>query len=67
MSCVDGSRSRHQCHSVVSIEDHKQKEPSVMKISTVGLDLAKNVFQIHGIDVGGAVVVRRAVRCAAAR
>ena len=32
-----------------------------MKISTVGLDLAKNVFQVHGIDEGGAVVVRRAL------
>ena len=33
-----------------------------MKISTVGLDLAKNVFQVHGVDVGGGVVVRRALR-----
>jgi len=33
-----------------------------MKISTVGLDLAKNVFQVHGIDGEGAVVVRRALR-----
>ena len=33
-----------------------------MKISTVGLDLAKNVFQVHGVDVGGAVVVRRVLR-----
>jgi transposase len=47
---------------VVSIEDHEQKEPSIMKISIVGLDLAKNVFQVHGIDEGGAVVVRRALR-----
>ncbi len=33
-----------------------------MKITTVGLDLAKNVFQIHGIDEGGEVVVRKALR-----
>ncbi len=33
-----------------------------MKISTVGLDLAKNVFQVHGIDAEGRVVVRRALR-----
>jgi len=50
------------CQSVVSIKDHEQKEPSVMKICTVGLDLAKNVFQVHGIDEGGEVVVRRALR-----
>ena len=30
-----------------------------MKIATVGLDLAKNVFQLHGIDADGRVVVRR--------
>jgi transposase len=33
-----------------------------MEISTIGLDLAKNVFQVHGIDSGGNVVVRRALR-----
>jgi len=31
-------------------------------ISTIGLDLAKNVFQVHGVDVDGAVVVRRQLR-----
>lgn len=33
-----------------------------MKITTIGLDLAKNVFQVHGIDAAGTVVVRRALR-----
>ncbi len=33
-----------------------------MKVSTVGLDLAKNVFQVHAIDDVGEVVVRRALR-----
>ena len=32
------------------------------KITTVGIDLAKNVFSIHGVDERGAVVVRRTVR-----
>lgn len=32
------------------------------EIVTVGIDLAKNVFQIHGIDAAGAVVVRRKLR-----
>jgi hypothetical protein len=31
-------------------------------IAVAGLDLAKNVFQIHGIDAGGKVVVRRQLR-----
>lgn len=31
-------------------------------VSTVGLDLAKHVFQVHGADSSGAVVVRRKLR-----
>jgi transposase len=31
-------------------------------ISTIGLDLTKSIFQIHGVDVTGAVVVRRQLR-----
>jgi transposase len=30
-----------------------------MEVSTIGLDLAKNVFQVHGIDSVGEVVVRK--------
>jgi transposase len=33
-----------------------------MEITTIGLDLAKNVFQIHAISSSGEVVVRRALR-----
>ena len=33
-----------------------------MEITTIGLDLAKNVFQVHGVDAAGAIVVRRALR-----
>jgi hypothetical protein len=32
------------------------------KIVTIGLDLAKNVFQVHGVDGAGAVMVRRQLR-----
>ena len=32
------------------------------KISVIGLDLAKNVFQVHGIDLDGAVVVRKQLK-----
>lgn len=32
------------------------------KIITIGLDIAKNVFQVHGVDATGAVVVRRQLR-----
>jgi transposase len=33
-----------------------------MNITTVGLDLAKNVFQVHGINAAGDVIVRRRLR-----
>lgn len=33
-----------------------------MNVSTIGLDLAKNVFQVHGADAAGAVVFRKQLR-----
>jgi transposase len=33
-----------------------------MEVNTVGLDLAKNVFQVHGVDSDGGVVVCRTLR-----
>ena len=33
-----------------------------MQITTIGLDIAKNVFQVHGIDVAEKVVVRKQLR-----
>src|SRR5712675_110497 len=32
------------------------------KVSTVGLDIAKKVFQVHGVDAAGVVKVRRTLR-----
>ena len=28
-------------------------------ITTIGLDIAKSVFQVHGVDAAGEVVIRR--------
>jgi len=33
-----------------------------METITIGLDLAKNVFQVHGVDADGAVTVRKTLR-----
>jgi hypothetical protein len=30
-------------------------------ITTIGLDIAKSVFQVHGVDAKGKVVIRRLV------
>ena len=33
-----------------------------MQITTIGLDIAENVFQVHGIDAAEKVVVRKQLR-----
>src|SRR3712207_5182999 len=33
-----------------------------MQITTVGLDLAKHIFQVHAVDAAGQVVVRKRLR-----
>ena len=31
------------------------------EVSTIGLDIAKAVFQVHGVDGSGAVVIRKRI------
>ncbi len=31
------------------------------EISTIGLDIAKSIFQVHGVDSNGAIVIRKRV------
>ena len=45
---------------IVAIELHQGALH--MQISTIGLDIAKNVFQVHGIDAAEKVVVRKRLR-----
>ncbi len=33
-----------------------------MKITTIGIDLAKEVFQIHGVGVHGKTLLRKQLR-----
>ena len=33
-----------------------------MQVTTIGLDIAKHVFQIHGIDAAEKVIVRKRLR-----
>src|SRR5665213_3896187 len=44
------------------VENTTAKEASVGEVSTIGLDLAKTVFQAHGADVSGEVVFRKKLR-----
>ncbi|HUL88192.1 MAG TPA: hypothetical protein VLU23_08430 [Pseudolabrys sp.] len=34
------------------------------EVSTIGLDIAKSIFQVHGVDGAGAVVIRKRINCA---
>jgi transposase len=31
-------------------------------VTTIGLDIAKSIFQIHGVDAAGNIVVRRKLK-----
>src|SRR6266478_1726896 len=60
---VDGSRSRHQSATLWKRScNHEQRESPAMEITTVGLDLAKRVFQVHAVGGSGEVVVRKTLR-----
>src|SRR5215213_7183038 len=58
---VDGSRSWRRSGKVVAVTQH-ELGATTMEITIVGLDLAKNAFQVHAIGSTGEVVVRRALR-----
>jgi hypothetical protein len=47
---------------MVVVKDHQQWEPSMGDFTTIGLDLAKNVFQVHAVDEAGNVVMRKRLR-----
>ena len=34
----------------------------MQSVTTIGLDIAKSVFQVHGIDATGKVVIRRQLK-----
>src|SRR3954454_9357546 len=42
--------------------EHPLREASMGQVSTIGLDLAKSIFQVHGADASGAVVFRKRLR-----
>src|SRR5262249_7017973 len=41
---------------------HDSEEPNMQAVTTIGLDIAKSVFQIHGVDAAGNVIVRRQLK-----
>lgn len=55
MAPAPGIAMRH----VGCCEHHQQREPSIGNITTLGIDLAKSVFQLHGVDAEGRAVLHR--------
>jgi len=49
------------CH-VGCCEHGQRREPSMSDITTIGIDLAKSVFQLHGVDAEGRSLLRRQLR-----
>jgi transposase len=46
----------------VLLSPHYSEEPIMQAITTIGLDIAKSVFQVHGVDAEGNVVLRRQLK-----
>jgi transposase len=47
---------------LVVFDSLQLRRPSMAQISMIGLDLAKNEFQVHGIEASGQVVMPRQLR-----
>src|SRR6202158_6486014 len=41
---------------------HDSEERAMQTITTIGLDIAKSGFQVHGVDAGGQAVIRRQLK-----
>src|SRR5262249_6783261 len=53
---------RHLSAKLLSDRNSSEREPSMGEVTTIGLDLAKHVFQVHGVDAEGATVLRKQLR-----
>jgi putative transposase len=51
---------RHRCAKLGM--QLQRRGPSMTQVTTIGLDLAKRVFQVHGVGAAGAVVLRRQLK-----
>ena len=59
---VDGPANGIAMCQCGSCEAFHRGEPSMDQPMIIGLDLAKNVFQVHGVGAEGQIVVRRQLR-----
>jgi hypothetical protein len=63
IDAVDGSSTGTEVPWMwVLLRPHHSEEPNMQAATTIGLDIAKSVFQIHGVDAAGNVIVRRRLK-----
>src|SRR5256884_7505768 len=55
---------RHLSAKLLSDRISSEWEPSMGEVTTIGLDLAKHVFQVHGVDAEGEGAAQAASACA---
>jgi hypothetical protein len=58
----DNKSRNPQSAKLLSDRISSEWEPSMDEVTTIGLDLAKHVFQVHGVDAEGAMVLRKQLR-----
>src|ERR1700682_2738717 len=52
-----------ECQDVGAVRAPMIRRSQIMQtITTIGLDIAKSVFQVHGVDADGKVVLRRQLK-----
>ena len=56
------TRNGIRCAKVELPNYHLTEGSVIMKITTIGIDLAKSVFQVHGIDASGKAVLRKQLK-----
>ena len=44
------------------LKPHDSQEPVMQVVTTIGLDIAKSVFQVHGVDAEGKAGIRRQLK-----
>jgi hypothetical protein len=48
--------------AIDTIASDGSEELPMQIVTTIGLDIAKSVFQVHGVDAAGQVVIRRQLK-----
>jgi hypothetical protein len=56
---VDGPSTFWDRWQADAVEESNSEGPSMGEVMTISLDLAKTVFQVHGIAANGKILIRR--------